>query len=542
MPVFSDRADWNLPTVLAAAAQRFPDRRFLRFGFDGQELTYSAAYRGAAAVAGGLRQLGLARGENLLIMLDNRAEFALSWFGAGLLGAVEVPVNVDYSGEFLEHLANSSRASLMVVEARLLPVLRASVERLTHLRGLVVVGKGDLEVRGLAVTAFDELVSAAPAPPLVVSSAELAAIHFTSGTTGRSKGAMMTHAHQHLIAEQNRELVRLGAEDVFLTHLPLFHVNAQATAVYAAMLVGAEVCVWPRFSASAWLDELRATGATVTTALGGMLQYVLAQPPRAEDLANRLRAVWAVPAPVEACRELSRRFGVERVATVYGNTEVGTVTDPRLDDLPPGSCGRPDERWFELRILDPETDEEVPTGEAGEVAVRPRVPWVVTQGYVGQPERTAEAFRNLWFHTGDSLRQDADGYLYFVDRIKDRIRVRGENVASADVEFVLNQHPAVTDSAVVAVPSEVRVDEDELKACVVLEAGSSLDAQQLLQWCEERLPAFAVPRYLELFAELPKTPTAKVRKDLLRAAGVTEATYDRGPRRQRRAVAEGDRL
>src|SRR5260370_13437894 len=162
---------------------------------------------------------------------------------------------------------------------------------------------------------------------------------------------MMTHAPQHLIAEQNRELLRLDAEDVFLTHLPLFHVNAQATAVYAAMLVGAEVCVWPRFSASAWLEEVRATGATVTTTLGGMLQYVLAQPPAARDLANPLPAVWAVPAPVEACRELSQRFGVERVATVYGSTEVGTVTDPRPADTPPGSCGKPDERWLELKIL-----------------------------------------------------------------------------------------------------------------------------------------------------------------------------------------------
>jgi crotonobetaine/carnitine-CoA ligase len=282
------------------------------------------------------------------------------------------------------------------------------------------------------------------------------------------------------------------------------------------------------------------TGATVTTMLGGMMQYILAQPPTPGDKDNRLRAVWAVPAPVEVCRDFSERFAVERVATVYGNTEVGTVTDPRDEDLPPGSCGRPDERWFELRIIDPDTDEPVPAGRAGEVVVRPRVPWIVTQGYFGMPERTAEATRNLWFHTGDSLRQDERGYLYFVDRIKDKIRVRGENIASGDVEYVLNQHPRVVDSAVVAVPSDARAHEDEIKACIVPAGEGALTAEELLEWCEARLPSDAVPRYVEFLAELPKTPTAKVRKDVLRAAGVTESTYDRGPRR-RRVISGGVR-
>jgi crotonobetaine/carnitine-CoA ligase len=209
----------------------------------------------------------------------------------------------------------------------------------------------------------------------------------------------------------------------------------------------------------------------------------------------------------------------------YGNTEVGCVIDPR-EHPPAGSCGRPDTRFYDVRVVNPETDETVPVGEAGEVVVRPKVPWIVTSGYFGMPERTADAFRNLWFHTGDSLAQDADGWLWFVDRIHDRIRRRGENIASADVELVLTQHDAVAEAAVVAVPSELAGGEDELMACLVLrDPGRPLD--DIVAFGAARLPAFAVPRYFQLLDELPKTPTAKVRKQLLRDRGVTPATVDR---------------
>jgi crotonobetaine/carnitine-CoA ligase len=336
---------------------------------------------------------------------------------------------------------------------------------------------------------------------------------------------MMSAAHQHLLAEQNGRLVELGPDDIYMTSLPLFHVNAQLTAVYAALLVGARVHLEPRFSASRWLDVARATRATVTTTLGVMLPFLLAQSERPEDIDNDLRCIWAVPCPRELAEPFARRFGIARFAMPYGNTEVGMVIDPRKRP-PEGSCGRPDTRFYDVRVVDPETDEPVAPGEAGEIVVRPKIPWIVTAGYYGLPERTADAFRNLWFHTGDSLIQDADGWLWFVDRIHDRIRRRGENISSADVELVLTQHDAVAEAAVVAVPSELAGGEDELMACVVL-VRDDAPVDDIVSFSAERLPAFAVPRYIQLLQELPKTPTAKVRKQLLRDRGVTPATIDR---------------
>jgi crotonobetaine/carnitine-CoA ligase len=335
----------------------------------------------------------------------------------------------------------------------------------------------------------------------------------------------MSGAHQHLLAEQNARLVELGPDDVYLSPLPLFHVNAQLTAVYAALLVGARVHLEPRFSASRWLDVARATGATVTTTLGVMMPFLLAQPERPEDADNALRCVWAVPCPPELAGPFGERYGIERFAMPYGNTEVGCVIDPR-ERPPAGSCGRPDARFYDVRLVDPETDEPVGVGRPGEIVVRPRVPWVVTTGYFGMPERTAEATRNLWFHTGDSLVQDAEGWLWFVDRIHDRIRRRGENIASTDIELVLAQHDGVAEAAVVAVPSELAGGEDEIMACLVLaDPGPALD--DVIAFAAERLPAFAVPRYFQVLDALPKTPTAKVRKQLLRDRGVTAATIDR---------------
>jgi carnitine-CoA ligase len=258
-----------------------------------------------------------------------------------------------------------------------------------------------------------------------------------------------------------------------------------------------------------------------------MMQFILSRPARADDADNPLRCVWAVPCPADAAREFGERFGVAHFAMPYGNTEVGTIIDPR-ERPPEGSCGRVDGRYFDARVVDPETDEPVPPGEAGELIVRPLVPWVVSQGYFGMPERTVEAYRNLWFHTGDSLVRDEDGWLWFVDRIKERIRRRGENIASADVEHVLGQHPAVAEAAVVAIPSGIRGGEDELKACLVLSDG--VEPDQLFAWCDERLPRFAVPRFIELLDALPKTATEKVRKELLREAGVTAATVTRRDR------------
>jgi crotonobetaine/carnitine-CoA ligase len=375
---------------------------------------------------------------------------------------------------------------------------------------------------------FASLLGAGAPPAVAVAASDVGAIHFTSGTSGPSKGAVLPHAHLHLLSERNRELLDLRADDTYLTELPLFHINAQMS-VYSALLVGARVRIEQRFSASAWLERVRESGATHTSLLGVMLSFILKQPAGPEDADNALRRAWSVPCPPDLAATFRDRFGLEEVVTSYGSTEVGMVARRTLD-APAGSVGRVDPELYATRVVDAD-DEPVAEGAVGELLVRPLLPWTTTQGYFGMPERTIEAFQNLWFHTGDAARLDREGNLWFIDRIKDRIRRRGENIASVDVESVLLEHPAIADAAVVAVPADEEGGEDEIKAVVVAAPGSTLDAEAVWAWCDEGLPYFAVPRYVEILPELPKTPTAKVRKTELREAGVTQGTSDRGAAR-----------
>jgi len=240
-----------------------------------------------------------------------------------------------------------------------------------------------------------------------------------------------------------------------------------------------------------------------------------------------LRLVLGQPAPAAIAGEFKRRFGVERVLEYYGMTEIGIVLMMPYDEFRPGSCGLEVSEWFDLRIVDPATDEELPPGEVGELVVRPKAPWAFNQGYWDMPEKTLEALRNVWYHTGDGLKRDAEGYYYFVDRMRDVIRRRAVNISSYDLETVIGEHPAVLECAAVAVPAEFAGGEDEVKICLVLKAGAAFEPEAFLAWCEEKLPHFAVPRYVEVVAELPKTPSNKVQKYLLRQAGVSGTFWDR---------------
>ncbi len=527
--VVPDRSRWVLAMLLAEAAERHGDRPFLSFAFGERELSFGEAADTARAIAGGLSAVGVESGDRVLLMLRNRPEFALAWFGAAMLGAVQVPVNVDYRGSFLEHLVATSGAGVLIVEEELLDAVEASLTRLPLLR-VVVVGGAVRELPGVRTTPFDELLAAAPIGPIAAHQSDLAAIHFTSGTSGLSKGAQIPNAALHLLAERNRELLGVERDSVYLTELPLFHINAQMS-VYTGLLVGGRVRLERRFSASSWLERIRASGATHTSLLGVMLGFILAQEERADDADNPLQVAWTVPYTVAGARRFRERFGLGRVVTSYGSTELGMLARRGAPaEGAEGSAGRVSDELYDVRVAD-EAGEPVPAGDVGELLVRPRLPWTVTIGYVGMPEATTLAFRDLWFHTGDAVRIDEDGSLWFVDRFAERIRRRGENVASADVERVLLEHPGVTDAAVVAVPAGEEGGEDEIKA-VLVAAGA--DAGSVWAWCDERLPYFAVPRYVEFVSELPKTPTAKVQKTELRAAGVTPATADRGAAQPRR--------
>ena len=531
-----DKTGWVLGTVLAKQGAALRDEPFVQFQ-DEPPLTFGDMDARANRVANALAALGVQRDERVLLMLPNSIAFLDGWFGINRLGAVMVPINTAYKGGFLEHVVNNAAvngsARVMIIDREFVPVLQASEGRLPHLETVVVrdAGKSETDLptfSRLRTVSFDTLLDAPDTPANVpVAYHDLGAIMYTSGTTGPSKGVLMPHAHLYLYGHAKIEAIRLTPDDVYYCCMPLFHANALLMQVYSALIVGCRLVLARSFSASRWLDDVRRCGATVTNTLGVMTEFIYRQSARAEDSDHRLRVVVAVPIAPEWGEAFQQRFNT-KLLEVYGMTEVNIPTYMPYDEgLRDHSCGKVLDEWFEMAIVDPDTDEELPPDTVGEMVVRPKEPWAFMAGYHAMPEKTVEAWRNFWFHTGDAGRRDAEGYFYFVDRMKDCIRRRGENISSYEIEQVLNDHPAIAESAAVAVKSSIAGGEDEVKACVLLRPGVQLQPEQLLDYCQERMPYFAVPRYVEFISDMPKTPTEKLRKHILREAGVTPATWDR---------------
>jgi crotonobetaine/carnitine-CoA ligase len=526
-PIVADIHDWVMPNLLRQRASELGDAPYLSFAIDDASVTYREADERSDRLAAGLARLGVKHGECVLMMLENRLEFVLAWFALNKLGAYHAPVNTDYRGDFLEHLANITQARIMVVSARHLDVVLASQERMPHLKTLIVVaGEEGVTTGRFDALAFEELPADEEPPTVDVRHSDIYSVMFTSGTTGRSKGALMPYAHGHLLNERNLGLLDMDRDSLYITELPLFHINAHM-AVYCSLIVGGRTRLEERFSATRWLDRLRETSATHSSMLGVMVDFVLQQPPTDHDRDHSLRSVWMVPALPDLADRFRDRFGIERIVTSYGTSETGMVSRRVVEHSATNVGGAVSWDLYDVQVVD-DNDDPLPTGKSGQILVRKKLPWTVTPGYLGMPERTVEAFQNLWFHTGDIGRFDEAGNLNFVDRVADRIRRRGENVASADVEHVIMEHAFVAEAAVVAVSADEEGGEDEIKACVVLDGDGELDVEAFWVWCDERLPYFAIPRYIHVFDELPKTPTAKVIKAELRAATGGQL-YDRGP-------------
>ena len=531
-----DKSGWVLGAVLAKQGAALRDKPYVQFQ-DDPPLTFGDMDTRANRVANALSGLGVQRDERVLLMMPNSVEFLDAWFGINRLGAVMVPINTAYKGGFLEHVTNNAAvngsARVMFIDREFVPVLQASEDRVPHLETVVVRNpkgsKTDLpSFSRLRAVSFDSLLDAPDtAAQVPVDYHDIGAIMYTSGTTGPSKGVLMPHAHLYLYGHAKIEAIRLTPDDVYYCCMPLFHANALLMQVYSALIVGCRLVLARTFSASCWLDDVRRYGATVTNTLGVMTEFIYRQPPRAEDRDHRLRVIVAVPIAPEWGEAFQQRFNT-KLLEVYGMTEVNIPTYMPYDaGLRNHSCGKVLDEWFEMAIIDPETDEELPPNTVGEMVVRPKEPWAFMAGYHAMPEKTVEAWRNFWFHTGDAGTRDEEGYYYFVDRMKDCIRRRGENISSYEIEQVLNDHPAVAESAAVAVKSTIAGGEDEVKACVLLRPEIQLQPEELLDYCQKRMPYFAVPRYVEFVSNMPKTPTEKLRKHILREAGITPETWDR---------------
>ena len=525
---------WTLPAVLEHQASHRSDRPFLSWQDNGRPHTFAEVNATVNRLARGLRALGVRQHELVGILLPNCLEFIYAWFALSKLGAVEVAISDAYKGSFLTHPLRLSGARVLITTAALASRLLDIEHDIPDLQHLVLVRTADTDesvprLRRIAVSRLEELFTHdASNPGVTITPRDTAAVLMTSGTTGASKGVIMPHSQFYFFAEEDVQLVRLEEQDIYMTGFPLFHGNAQFLTVYPCLIAGAHVVLYPRFSASDWCGRARRSGATVTNLLGATMAFILAQPASSSDRDHPVRRIYAAPLSPDLGKQFTQRFGVSEFVDGFGQTEISNVfMTPPGAERPPGASGVLVAQWFEARLVDPDTDEEVAEGHVGELLVRHRVPGIISNGYLGIPEKTLETWRNLWFHTGDALRRDSNGWYYFVDRVKDALRRRGENISSFEVEAGVRSHPAVAECAVVGVRADQAAGEDEVMACVVLKAGMSVSHEELITWCDARMPSFMVPRYIEFMQTLPQTPTEKIRKKELRERGVTTATWDR---------------
>ena len=522
------------------------DRR-LESDPDGEYLDVCGTTVTAAEVAGhadrlaaGLTALGVGPGDRVATLLENSVEAALAWWGIVRCGAVAVPVNTAYKGEYLRHQLADSGAGVLIVASDLADRADAVVPRLDALDHVAVVPVGDEAsdgtangsapaVAGATGHAWGDLLHAGvPAPAVAVRPGDLATFVYTGGTTGPSKGCMLSHNYHEALARQIGICWERTADDVVWTPLPLFHFNAIVTAVLGPLVYGGRAAIYRRFSVSNFWPEMNRTGATITSTLGTMA-YLLAhdvdrpQMPRsgAPEANTSLRLIGAAPLPVEVDDVIRSRFGVETFSAAYGVTEASLVSwQPPGVRNRPNAAGVVNDEFFDVRIFD-DDDAEVPADTEGEIVVRPKRPHVMFEGYWGRPEATVATSRNWWYHTGDIGRVDEDGFLYFVDRKADYLRRRGENISSFEVERILMSHGDLADVAVHAVPSELT--EDDLKVTATLKEGVTLTEEELFRWCIDQLPYFALPRYVEFRAALPRSPVGRVLKRDLRAEGAGTA-------------------
>lgn len=519
-------AERTLPNIIEDKAKRHPNRTIFRFRH--VDITFEQFNQEVNRVANGLAAIGVKPGDKVALMLPNCPEFLLAWFGANKIGVADVPINIAQRGEGLAYQIAHTDSVVLIVDSDYLEHVEAIADRLGAVRHVCVLRRDGAKASlptwpGITALDFGVLLEApAHTPEVSVSHKDLSTILFTSGTTGRSKGVMISHNYWYEIWSEAVKYARYTEDDILYTGLPFFHSSAKGTTIGPAILADAQAVLVERFSASRMLEDCRAFNCSEAKYIGSIIPILMKQPESPRDADNPLRLMGGAAAPVDLWHAFQERFNT-RLLEVYGMTECTVALVNPMEDRRPGSCGKPITGWS-VRIVD-EDDHPVEPGQVGEIVTQPQRPYLGTSGYYKAPEATLELFRNFWMHTGDLGRMDEDGYFYYVDRKKQALRRRGENISSFEVEAVMNTHPAVLETCVVGVPSEM--GEDEVKAVIVLKPGETLDLAEFTRWCIPRMAYFAIPRFIAIRDALPKTPSERVEKYKLKAEGVTPDCWDR---------------
>jgi carnitine-CoA ligase len=513
--------------ALDRAVAKHPDRILLDIG--GDFFTYGDIDRLSTRLANALGKLGVRQAETVVTMLDNNVDAIVSWLAINKLRAVSVPINTALRGEFLRHQIVDAGAKLILCEADYLERIRTLIGDLPSVRTVLCRGAvyPAAHSPGVHIAPLDEFMGNDDTPLRdKPQPSDLACLIYTAGTTGPSKGCMLSYNFMCNLARLQLRAGPATESDITITPLPLFHMNAVCVGVLSNILVGARVAILPRFSVSNFWPEVQRSGATIASILGGM-GGLLAQAPDQEAMKHCFGQIHTVRGNpfTESTKQIWReRFGARQVGgNGYGLTEACVVTSlPAGEYAAPGSSGKriPD---FDVRIVD-DMDRELPANVPGEIIVRPLRPDIMFQGYWRRPEETLRLMRNLWFHTGDIGKFDEEGFFYFIDRKKDYLRRRGENISSFEMESAFAQHPDMAEVAVHAVPAVN--GEDDVKVTAVRQPQSQLTAEALFRWSMGRVPYYALPRYIEFREYLPKNPQGRVLKYELRQQGKTPTTWD----------------
>jgi carnitine-CoA ligase len=518
--------DRVLSSIIEDKARQMPDHVVFQFRDD--PLTFGELNERINKAANGFRALGVEKGDKVAIMLPNCPEFLYAWFGLNKIGAIEVPINVALKGNGLTYQIVQSDSVVLVADTEYLDRLEGVSQDLSTLRHAAFLDRSGAEDKlpnwqGIETLWFGQVMDHPSTTPTAdVGFSDIASILYTSGTTGVSKGVMLSHHYWYDVWSDAVSYARYTEDDVLYSGLPFFHGNAQGITIGPAILADAKAVIVERFSAGNLWDDCRRWNCTEANYIGGIIPILLKKPEQEDDGDNPLRVMVGAAAPVDTWDQFESRFNT-KLLEVYGMTECYCCLVNPYDEPRPGSCGKPITGW-DVKLVD-DDDNEVPPGVTGEFIARPKRMFVGTTGYYKQPEATLDLFKNFWMHTGDLGQTDEDGYFYFVDRKKQALRRRGENISSFEVEAVINSNPAVLESCVVGVPSDV--GEEDVKTVVVLQEGAELSGEELIRWCEPRMAYFAIPRYVAFRSSLPKTPSERVEKYKLKAEGVTDDCWDR---------------
>ena len=529
-----DMRKWVLPHILKNQAKKLGKKPFLQFGYK-KPISFYQTNQLANKIANGLIKLGINKQEKVAVYMPNSDDYVITWFGILKMGAVMVPINTAYVMDFLQYIIDSSDAKVLFIAEEYLdrmPPIAKKIPQLEHV--IVWTRDGGIKFKKHGFN-FKKMVSykkfitpqSTKEPKVEITFMDYARLMYTSGTTGRSKGVMRPSAADYSSARNYTEIMDIGPRDVCFTCLPLFHSNAMVMTVYPALIKGSKAVVEEKFSASnfwKWIVDHKVTKFNI---VGTICYFVWNTPPVPEEKKHKVKLVLGSPAPHDMLEEFMDRFNLKFMEG-YGLTEIGQCTWMRPGEpFRIGSCGK-EAPNYEIKIADPETDLEVPRGEIGEIIVRPRISNVMLHYYHKMPEKTVQDFRNFWFHTGDAGRMDKDGYIYFVDRVKDYIRRRGENISSFEVEKVVNSYPEVEESAAIGVKAgEGKYAENEVMILIIPKTGKKVDPAKLIKFIEPKMPKFMIPRYIRFVKSFPKTGTQRTQKNKLREQGVTKDTWDR---------------